>query len=141
MPSFGAGSAAEEWSSHENVLAAGILGCGQHEASKIMFLNLMFFHVFSFSLGVLYGPEKLGWIREMFLFLTCWSLPNAGHYPGSFLLLKYGHLQALRIFQSEKYLKSFSFFIDSELLARRCTTPPSTMPNGRSVFSIWRERH
>ena len=102
VAAFGGGSAAEEWPSHENVLAAGILGCGQHEASKIMFLNLMCFHVFSFSLGVLYGPEKLGWIREMFLFLTCCSLPNAGHYPGSFLLLKYGHLQALRIFLSEK---------------------------------------
>ena len=101
-PPCSARPAAEEWPGHENVLAAGILGCGQHEASKIMFLNLMFFHVFSFSLGVLYGPEKLGWIREMFLFLTCWSLPNACHHRGSFLLLKYGHLQTLRIFRSEK---------------------------------------
>ena len=51
---------------NKTFLAAGFLWFGQYEALEKMVLIIQFSSVFFFSLGVLYNPEKLRGIRDVF---------------------------------------------------------------------------
>ena len=73
---------------NETFLAARFLWFGHYKALEHMVLIIQFSFVFLFSLGVLYNPEKLRGVRDVFLFLTFRPLPLAGHRWGSFLPLK-----------------------------------------------------
>ena len=122
---------------NKTFLAAGFLWFGHYEASENMVLIIEFSFVFLFSLGVLYNPEKLRGIRDVFLFLTFRPLPLAGHRRGSFLLLKYAHSITLRYSSPDMMIFNSSYFyIKPNVPSRTCTPLPPAMVGGRGVHFI-----
>ena len=102
-----------------------------------MVLIIQFSFVFLFSLGVLYNPEKLRGVRDVFLFLTFRPLPLAGHRRGSFLLLKYAHSITSRYSSPDMMIFNYSYFcIKPNVPSRTCTPLPPAMVGGRGVHFI-----
>ena len=118
-------------------MTAGFLWFGHYEALENMVLIIQFSFVFLFSLGVLYNPEKLRGVRDVFLFLTVRPLPLAGHRRGSFLLLKYAHSITLRYSSPDMMIFNYSYFcIKPNVPSRTCTPLPPAMAGGRGVHFI-----